>query len=68
MNRQALASLAFGVGIAFATPGFAQKAHVALDWLLTAVFWSDPVQLKVEDEHSAMGSSGHRRPPMHDAD
>ena len=25
MNRQALASLAFGVGIAFATPGFAQK-------------------------------------------
>ena len=25
MNRQALASFAFGVGIAFATPGFAQK-------------------------------------------
>jgi hypothetical protein len=24
------------------------------------------VQLKVEDEHSAMGSSGRRRPPLHD--
>src|SRR5262245_49482952 len=38
------------------TPGFAQKAHVALDWLATAIFGTDPVQLKVEDEHSAMGS------------
>ena len=50
------------------TPGFAQKAHVGLDWLLTAIFGTDPVQLKVEDERSAMGSSGHRRPPQHDAD
>jgi NADH:ubiquinone reductase (H+-translocating) len=50
------------------TPGFSGKAHVALDWLLTAIFGTDPVQLKVEDEHSAMGSSGHRRPPVHDGD
>jgi NADH dehydrogenase len=48
------------------TPGFNRKAHVALDWLLTSLFGTDPVQLKVEDEHSAMGSSGHRRPPVHD--
>ena len=50
------------------TPGFSGKAHVALDWLLTAIFGTDPVQLKVEDEHSAMGSSGQRRPPVHDED
>jgi hypothetical protein len=33
---------------------------------LTALFGTDPVQLKVEDVHSAMGSSGSRRPPVHD--
>jgi NADH:quinone reductase (non-electrogenic) len=48
------------------TPGFNRKVRVALDWLLTAIFGTDPVQLKVEDEHSAMGSSGRRRPPVHD--
>jgi NADH dehydrogenase len=48
------------------TPGFNRKAHVGLEWLLTAIFGTDPVQLKVEDEHSAMGSSGQRRPPVHD--
>ena len=31
-----------------------------------ALFGTDPVQLKVEDVHSAMGSSGSRRPPVHD--
>ena len=48
------------------TPGFSTKIRVGIDWLLTALFGSDPVQLKVEDEHSAMGSSGKRRPPLHD--
>jgi NADH dehydrogenase len=48
------------------TPGFSNKVRVALDWLLTAIFGTDPVQLKVEDIHSAMGSSGRRRPPIHD--
>jgi NADH dehydrogenase len=47
------------------TPGFNRKVRVAIDWLLTAVFGTDPVQLKVEDAHSAMGSSGRRRPPIH---
>jgi NADH dehydrogenase len=46
------------------TPGFNRKVRVALDWLLTAIFGTDPVQLKVEDAHSAMGSSGRRRPPL----
>jgi len=50
------------------TPGFNRKVHVGLEWLLTSIFGTDPVQLKVEDEHSAMGSSGHRRPPVHDED
>jgi NADH dehydrogenase len=50
------------------TPGFNRKVRVALDWLLTTVFGTDPVQLKVEDAHSAMGSSGKRRPPQHDDD
>jgi NADH:quinone reductase (non-electrogenic) len=49
-------------------PGFTRKVHVALDWLLTAVFGADPVQLKVEDVRSAMGSSGRRRPPLTGAD
>jgi hypothetical protein len=44
-------------------PGLNRKAHVALDWLLIALFGADPVQLKVEDVRSAMGSSGRRRPP-----
>jgi NADH dehydrogenase len=48
------------------TPGFSTKIRVGIDWLLAALFGSDPVQLKVEDEHSAMGSSGRRRPPQHD--
>jgi NADH dehydrogenase len=43
-------------------PGFNRKVHVALDWLLIALFGADPVQLKVEDVRSAMGSSGRRRP------
>ncbi|MGH2455856.1 MAG: NAD(P)/FAD-dependent oxidoreductase [Candidatus Limnocylindria bacterium] len=49
------------------TPGFNRKVRVALDWLLTAVFGADPVQLKVEDASSPMGSSGRRRPPHRDA-
>jgi len=49
-------------------PGFNRKVHVALDWLLIALFGADPVQLKVEDVRSAMGSSGRRRPPLSDAD
>ncbi|HEY7464248.1 MAG TPA: NAD(P)/FAD-dependent oxidoreductase [Candidatus Limnocylindria bacterium] len=49
------------------TPGFSTKIRVAIDWALTALFGSDPVQLQVEDRHSAMGSSGRRRPPVHDA-
>jgi NADH dehydrogenase len=48
------------------TPGFNRKVRVAIDWLLTALFGVDPVQLKVEDERSAMGSSGRRRPPVRD--
>jgi hypothetical protein len=47
-------------------PGINRKVRVALDWLLTAIFGADPVQLKVEDIRSAMGSSGHRRPPVPD--
>ena len=48
------------------TPGFNRKLRVGIDWVLTALFGADPVQLKVEDERSAMGSSGRRRPPQHD--
>jgi len=48
------------------TPGINRKVRVAIDWLLTAIFGADPVQLKVEDERSAMGSSGRRRPPHRD--
>ena len=47
-------------------PGVNRKVRVALDWLLTAIFGADPVQLKVEDIRSAMGSSGVRRPPVPD--
>jgi NADH:ubiquinone reductase (H+-translocating) len=49
-------------------PGFNRKVRVSLDWFLTALFGADPVQLKVEDAHSAMGSSGRRRPPVADDD
>jgi NADH dehydrogenase len=49
-------------------PGFNRKVRVGLDWLLTAAFGADPVQLKVEDARSAMGSSGRRRPPLTDED
>jgi NADH dehydrogenase len=49
-------------------PGLNRKVHVALDWLLIAIFGADPVQLKVEDVRSAMGSSGRRRPPLTDED
>jgi NADH dehydrogenase len=49
-------------------PGTNRKIRVAIDWALTALFGADPVQLKVEDERSAMGSSGRRRPPERDRD
>ena len=43
-------------------PGFGRKARVGIDWLLTALFGIDVVQLRVDDPSSAMGSSGSRRP------
>ena len=44
-------------------PGVGGKARVALDWLLNALFGSDPVQLKVDYGAAAgMGPSGSRRP------
>jgi NADH:ubiquinone reductase (H+-translocating) len=44
-------------------PGIGGKARVALDWFLTALFGSDPVQLKVDYEGvGGMGPSGTRRP------
>ena len=49
------------------TPGVNRKVRVAIDWLLTAIFGTDPVQLKVEDRASPMGSSGVRRPPEREA-
>lgn len=49
-------------------PGINRKLRVAIDWALTALFGADPVQLKVEDERSAMGSSGRRRPRERDSD
>ena len=45
------------------TPGVNRKVRIGIDWLLTAIFGADPVQLKVEDRTSPMGSSGTRRPP-----
>jgi NADH dehydrogenase len=45
------------------TPGINRKVHVGLDWVLTAIFGTDPVQLKVDDSGSPMGSSGTRRHP-----
>jgi NADH:ubiquinone reductase (H+-translocating) len=47
-------------------PGWNRKVRVALDWVLTFLFGTDSVQLKVEDAHSALGSSGRRRPPVRD--
>jgi len=45
-------------------PGIGGKARVALDWFLTALFGSDPVQLKVDSaDTGGMGPSGVRRPP-----
>lgn len=51
-------------------PGIGGKARVALDWLLNAIFGSDPVQLKVDDPRHpvAMGPSGTRRPPPRNVD
>ena len=43
-------------------PGIGRKARVGLDWMLTALFGTDVVQLRVDDPSSAMGSSGTRRP------
>jgi NADH dehydrogenase len=44
-------------------PGIGGKARVVLDWFLTAVFGSDPVQLKVDYPGvGGMGPSGTRRP------
>ena len=44
-------------------PGIGGKARVGLDWFLTALFGSDPVQLKVDYEGAGgMGPSGKRRP------
>jgi NADH dehydrogenase len=45
-------------------PGFNRKVRVAIDWALTALFGADSVQLKVDDAHSALGSTGRRRPPL----
>ena len=45
-------------------PGINRKVRVALDWALTALFGADPVQLKVDDASSALGSGGSRRPPV----
>jgi len=44
-------------------PGIGGKLRVGFDWLLTLVFGSDPVQLKVDDQSGVgMGPSGIRRP------
>ncbi|HEX7195890.1 MAG TPA: NAD(P)/FAD-dependent oxidoreductase [Candidatus Limnocylindria bacterium] len=44
-------------------PGIGGKARVGLDWFLTTLFGSDPVQLKVDYEGAGgMGPSGKRRP------
>ena len=51
-------------------PGFGGKARVGMDWLVNAVFGSDPVQLKVDyrGERGGMGPSGTRRPPSRSVD
>jgi hypothetical protein len=43
-------------------PGFKGKVRVAIDWMLGALFGSDPVQLKVEYDEVGLGPSGVRRP------
>jgi NADH dehydrogenase len=43
-------------------PGFNRKVRVALDWMLGALFGSDPVQLKVDYDTVGLGPSGVRRP------
>jgi NADH dehydrogenase len=45
-------------------PGFNRKVRIGIDWALAALVGADPVQLKVEDARSALGSSGRRRPPI----
>ena len=47
-------------------PGINRKVRVAIDWALTSFFGADPVQLKVEDPMSALGSTGRRHIPVHD--
>ena len=50
-------------------PGISGKARVALDWLLAALFGSDPIQLKVDYEGAGgMGPSGTRRHAPHSTD
>ncbi|MBA2263844.1 MAG: NAD(P)/FAD-dependent oxidoreductase [Chloroflexi bacterium] len=50
-------------------PGIGGKARVALDWLLTSLFGSDPVQLKVDYPGvGGMGPSGTRRPAPRSVD
>ena len=47
-----------------------RQGRVALDWLVNAVFGSDPVQLKVDypGDRGGMGPSGTRRPPPRSVD
>jgi NADH:ubiquinone reductase (H+-translocating) len=50
-------------------PGIGGKARVGLDWLLNALFGSDPVQLKVDYPGTGgMGPSGTRRPVRRSTD
>jgi NADH dehydrogenase len=42
-------------------PGINRKVHVGLDWLLTAAFGADPVQLKVDQAGMAATASRPRR-------
>ena len=42
-------------------PRFNRKVRVGLDWTLSALFGSDPVQLKVDEPGSALSSTGTRR-------
>jgi NADH dehydrogenase len=50
-------------------PGFGGKIRVGIDWLLTLVFGSDPVQLKVDYPGvGGMGPSGTRRPTPRSVD
>jgi NADH dehydrogenase len=50
-------------------PGFGGKIRVGIDWMLTLIFGSDPVQLKVDYPGAVgMGPSGTRRPPARSVD